>query len=203
MTRLDALADPVRLSVARHLAANPDVTAPEVAASVGVHLNTARAHLSALTDAGVVQRRSERSGNRGRPIVRYRLRHRWAPRGDELLPLAALLGSAVRGAGIRERELRELGRRWGQGRSERGRSGSGGTQVVAELERLGFRAKVRGNRLDLSSCPCPLVAPDRPSVVCDLARGVADGVLEESGLRVRSGAHDPASRHCVLTLSAA
>src|SRR5215210_7608966 len=66
MARHDVLADPVRLAVARRLARGR-ASASEVARSVGVHLNTARAHLAALAEAGVASREHDPPGGRGRP----------------------------------------------------------------------------------------------------------------------------------------
>src|ERR671910_283568 len=95
MARLEAIADPVRLAVARYLAGRSGASATEVAEGVGVHLNTARKHLGALVDAAVAERVNVSAGRRGRPIVRYRLSESWAPEGDELLSLSALLAAAV------------------------------------------------------------------------------------------------------------
>jgi cell division initiation protein len=76
-------------------------------------------------------------------------------------------------------------------------------KLRAALERLGFEAEVKGHTLRLSGCPCPLVSPDRPQLVCDLAAAVADGVLSASGsgMRLTRRHHDPARRHCRATLS--
>ena len=45
---LDAVADPVRLRIVRHLAGEGSATLSELADATGVHLNTARAHVAAL-----------------------------------------------------------------------------------------------------------------------------------------------------------
>jgi predicted ArsR family transcriptional regulator len=196
MTRLEALVDPVRLSVARHLAARPGASAREVADAIGVHLNTARAQLAALIEAGAVERSSESSGRRGRPVVRYHLRGEWMPTGDELLPLAQLLGSAVlhlrRDSGKLRALAREWGRRWSAERVEVPPE----SRLATAFERLGFRATVSGERLGLSGCPCPQVVPDGPATLCAMADGVADGVLEASGVRVGHWRHAPKARRC-------
>ena len=46
---LDAVADPVRLRIVRHLAENGSATLSELAEAAGVHLNTIRAHVAALS----------------------------------------------------------------------------------------------------------------------------------------------------------
>src|SRR5437762_3128381 len=136
MSRLETIADPKRLAVARHLAAHPRASAPEVAASVGVHLNTARAHLAALREIGLVERTSESTGRRGRPVVRYSLSADWAPAGDELLPLSSLMASAITRARRDPAALREAASEWG--RRWAGESGSRPAEetLTAALSRL-------------------------------------------------------------------
>ena len=55
----------------------------------------------------------------------------------------------------------------------------------------------------LSSCPCRLVSPDRPELICNLAVAVVDGILAGSGspLRVTARAHDPQQRRCAAALA--
>jgi hypothetical protein len=55
--------------------------------------------------------------------------------------------------------------------------------------------------LALTGCPCPLVSPDRPAVVCALVDAAIDGALEGRGLGARSRRHDPESRHCCMALA--
>jgi predicted ArsR family transcriptional regulator len=199
MTSRDAIADPVRLGVVRYLGAHRSAPAREVAAGIGIHLNTARAHLAALERADVVERASESGGRPGRPVVRYRLRHGWAPNGEELLPMARLLSDAVRGAGS-EARLRRLGREWGLQWAAAPARGSAEESLTAALSRLAFRAKVSDGRLVVSACPCPLVSPGRPELICGLADAVCDGVLEGSGLEAATRKHDPDARRCSTTL---
>src|SRR5918911_361466 len=80
---------------------------------------------------------------------------------------------------------------------------SGAEPAATAMSMLGFDASVDGDRIVLSACPCPLVAPDRPDLVCRLAGAVLDGVASASKqrLEVASSAHDPAARRCELTLS--
>lgn len=202
MPSLDPIADPVRLAIARYLARHPASSAREVAAGAGVHLNTARAHLAALEGAGVAARLSER-GQVGRPVVRYSLVDDWQPGGEALLGLSSLLASALLGLDADRDGLYELGRAWG-----RRWAGAAGSQPVAErlvsaLRRLGFQARSREGRLELASCPCPLVAPESPALVCRLADAAVDGVLEGSGLAAESRDHEPRVRRCSVTLAAA
>src|SRR5437660_433223 len=56
MARLDAISDPVRLRLVRHLEHHGDASLQELAEGAGVHLNTARAHVAELESAGVLVR---------------------------------------------------------------------------------------------------------------------------------------------------
>ena len=73
-------------------------------------------------------------------------------------------------------------------------------ELPQALERLGFHAEVADGEVRLSGCPCPLVSPHRPELVCDLAASVVDGVLAGAGSqrRVTRREHDPARRACTL-----
>jgi DNA-binding transcriptional ArsR family regulator len=55
MRVLEAVADPVRLTIVRHLARHDSATLSELADAAGVHLNTVRAHVAALERAGVLE----------------------------------------------------------------------------------------------------------------------------------------------------
>jgi predicted ArsR family transcriptional regulator len=194
--RLDAIADPVRLAIARFLRGGV-ASAAEVADGVGIHLNTARSHLQKLVDAGVVEKGNEVRSGPGRPVVRYRIKEAWMPPGDELLGLAQLMATTLRG---RPARARQRARRWGRDAAAAG-PGSTRSDLRAMLSRLGFVAAMDREELALSGCPCPLVSPDRPAVVCALVDAAIDGALESRGLVARSRRHDPESRRCCIGLA--
>ena len=178
-------------------------TLPELAQAAGVHLNTARTHVAALEDAGVLRSDPGVPAGRGRPPLRYRLADDFTLPTTDFRGLAELLAAAVARSGQSPAELRRLGQDWG-----RYLAGRPGTQTLervlpAALERLGFAARIEGRELILSSCPCPLVSPDNPVLVCNLAIAVAEGVLAGAGsdLRVAGTTHDPANRRCVAVLA--
>jgi predicted ArsR family transcriptional regulator len=200
MTLIDLLADPSRLTIARQLAAAPGSSAPELARSTGLHLNTVRAHLAALADAGAVEREAESGGLPGRPVVRYRLRRGLEPAGDELLPLSRLLARALVESHPDPEGLRAAGLEWGRGCAAAPGEDSIEERLRAALETLGFNVRVEDGRLTLRGCPCPLVAPSRPGLVCGLADAVIDGALEGSGARARHETHDPAARRCAVAV---
>ena len=55
----------------------------------------------------------------------------------------------------------------------------------------------------LRACPCRLVSPGRPELVCNLAIAVTEGVLAGCGspLRVTARTHDPEQRRCEAVLA--
>ncbi len=179
-------------------------TLPELAAAAGVHLNTARAHVAALEEAGAlcVAEAAPPSG-RGRPPLRYRLADDFTLPTTDFRGLAELLAAAVVRSEQSPEELRRLGEDWG--RYLAGRPGTQELERVlpAALERLGFDARLDGRELVLSACPCRLVSPDRPELVCNLAIAVTEGVLAGAGsdLHVTARSHDPELRRCTAVLA--
>ena len=203
MTAVELVADPVRLSVARCLGEEPGSSAPEVAAATRLHLNTVRAHLRALEDAGAVERDADSGGAPGRPVVRYRLRRGFTPPGDELLGLSGLLARTVADLDTGAASLHALGFEWGRAWGEHAKDAPVEERVRGALERLGFDVRFEGHRLEMSGCPCPLVSTSSPELVCGLADAVIDGVLDGTTRRVRRHRHRPRARRCDATLSAA
>jgi DNA-binding transcriptional ArsR family regulator len=202
MSALEALADPVRLRIVRHLVEHDGASLEELADAVGVHPNTARPHLASLEEAGVVERvRQERRG-RGRPRVGYRLARDWTLDGQRSTGLPGLLAAALLRAAPSAEELRTAGNDWG--RYLVGRPGAHDPRrgLPIALGALGYDARVNDGTLELSACPCPVVSPSRPEQICQLADGVIDGVLSSSGGTLRAGTavHDPERRRCTVGL---
>jgi predicted ArsR family transcriptional regulator len=204
MFSLEPLADPTRLRIVRHLAEHGSASLRELAAAADVHLNTARPNVVELEGAGVLQRESTAPSGPGRPAVRYRLVEGWSPPSADFRGLAEVLGAALVRAGFGADEIRAVGHQWG--RYLLGRPGAPDVEreLAMALERLGFQVTLSGSTLRLSACPCSLVLPQRPQLVCELAVAVADGVLAGAGSDVRVGRreHDPVARSCVAQLEA-
>ena len=93
MSALDAIADPVRLRVVRHLARTESATLPELSEAAGVHLNTVRPHIDALIAASVLVREPQAPSGRGRPRIGYRLAGDWSPPTADYRGLAELLAA--------------------------------------------------------------------------------------------------------------
>jgi predicted ArsR family transcriptional regulator len=200
---LDAVADPVRLRIVRHLAGHGSGTLTELAEAAGVHVNTVRAHVAALEEAAVLESEQQAASGPGRPATEYRLVDGWGLSSTDFLELAGLLAAAlVRNHPDRD-TLRETGADWG-----RYLVGRPGRRDVAEelpraLERLGFQATVADGVVRISGCPCAVVSPDHPEIVCGLTTGLVEGVLAASGVGLRVGEHDahPEDRRCTLRLT--
>src|SRR3954451_17806381 len=92
---LDAVADPVRLRIVRHLAENGYGTLSELAEAAGVHLNTIRAHVAALEEARVLENGQKAASWAGRPASEYRLVDGWRLSSTVFLDLAGLLAAAL------------------------------------------------------------------------------------------------------------
>ena len=132
----------------------------------------------------------------------YRLTPGWTPAENGFRGLAELMSAVVR-SGV-------TGASCATGRSgalpARPSRGAGPPQELPRvLEALGFQATVNRGELRLSGCPCPIVAPDHPELVCGLADAVVEGVLAGTGsglslVRVR---HDPERRACRGSLRSA
>src|SRR5207249_435912 len=111
---LDLLADRVRLSIVRALAAREPATLEELGAAANVHENTVRAHLAELEGSGVVMREHAQTRRPGRPQVLYRFREGWQLPSSDMRGLAELLAAFVVRLDPSPDELDDLGRQWGR-----------------------------------------------------------------------------------------
>jgi DNA-binding transcriptional ArsR family regulator len=202
MSLIEAIANPTRLRLVRHLATHATASLVELAEAANVHPNTARPHLAALEEAGVVVRTTEGRAERGRPPVGYRLAEDWTLDPAGPAGLSGLLASALLRSGLSSDELRELGADWGRYLVGRPGAGEPGREVPLVLGALGYDARLTDRVVELSACPCPVVLPSQPDRICQLADGVIDGVLAASGGELEAGkaVHDPGRRHCSVRI---
>ena len=202
MTTLEVLADPVRLRIVRRLAQDAPASLPQLAEAAGVHRNTLRPHIEELEHAGLIVRAETEPAGRGRPPIRYRLDDGWTPPTSSMQGLAELLAAAVMRMQPQPEELRRLGEDWGRFVLGRAEAGELERELPRALERLGYQAHAGPDAIELSACPCPLVAPGRPELVCDLTAAVIAGLLAGVGseLHIAIREHDPARRVCRIRL---
>ncbi len=200
---LDAVADPVRLRIVRHLAEGGSATLTELADVAGVHLNTIRAHVTALEEAEVLRSAQKPASGPGRPAVEYRLVDGWGLSSTDFFELAGLLASALVRNRPDDASLRATGAEWGRYLVGRPGYRDVATEMPRALERLGFHAAVSGDVVEISGCPCAVVSPDHPEVICALATGLVEGILAASGSDRRVTEHDkhPERRRCTLRLT--
>jgi predicted ArsR family transcriptional regulator len=199
---LDAVADPVRLRIVRHLADGGSATLSELADAAEVHVNTIRAHVAALEEADVLVSAQKPASGPGRPAVEYRLVDGWGLSSTDFLELAGLLAAALVRNAPSAADLRATGVDWGRYLAGRPGRRDVAAELPRALERLGFHATVDGRVVRISGCPCAVVAPDHPEVVCALAGGLVEGYLAATGSGLRVGEHDtrPENRRCTVRL---
>jgi predicted ArsR family transcriptional regulator len=181
-----ALASPTRNRIFRYVAeaAHP-VGVAELTSFMGFNHNAIRQHLAVLVEAGLVNEGVAEDRGRGRPRLLYRLNPEAAGRWETVGPyeyLAGLFATALES---------------GQSPGEAGRAA--GRQIAATLEadvdpldaiedqmqRRGFRPEriAKGSKVDfvLGRCPFEEVAASNPDAVCQLHRGLAEGLAEGLG----------------------
>jgi predicted ArsR family transcriptional regulator len=190
---LKALADETRYAVYRELASSPGpLSAPELADRLGVHANTVRMHLERLRDAGLVDAEAVHRGTVGRPQHLYFL----APGAPSLgfdppahALLAGLLAALAERVGADPNDAADTGHAWGVEAARRTRSRSCVRALSGELERLGFEPAVTPGdgrsegaaRIDFLHCPFRELAEAYPELVCNLHRGLCEGMVDELG----------------------
>jgi predicted ArsR family transcriptional regulator len=197
---LKALGDETRFAMFRELAASTSpLSAQELADALGLHANTVRLHLERLRDAGVVESETIHRGTVGRPQHRYFL----APGAPGLgfdppahALLAGLLAALAERIGADADDAADTGFAWGVDAGRRTRTRSCVRALVGELERLGFEPVATDGadqhgpggedgdgavRIEFLHCPFRELAEAYPELVCNLHRGLCEGVVEQVG----------------------
>jgi len=210
---LKALGDETRYALYRELAGS---TAPrsatELADALGLHANTVRLHLERLKDAGLVDVEAIHRGTVGRPQHRYSL----APGAPGLgfdppahVLLAGLLAARAETTGADATAARAAGRNWGRRTAERTKGRSCLTALAQELDRLGFEPAAdpeapgdTGTRIEFLHCPFRELAEAYPELVCNLHRGICEGVAEAGRGTVEqfSTLYEPDPCHVVVAV---
>jgi predicted ArsR family transcriptional regulator len=198
-----ALASPVRVRLLRLLLdpAGPCETRP-LATALQLHVNTVRAHLAVLQDAGLVRSETEERDRPGRPRLRYRptevasevvepgnVAGVAAERGYRFLA-QVLAGHLASTAEDPAAEARGVGAAWGRylvdrpAPSERLDAAGAIERVVALLAEFGFDPQRRTSQVLLRRCPFHEVAAEQTEVVCSIHLGLMRGALDELGVEL-------------------
>jgi predicted ArsR family transcriptional regulator len=190
---LKMLADRSRYAIYQEVAgADTPLSTADIAARLRLHPNTVRLHLEKMREAGLLVMSSDRQGVVGRP------QHVWAlgpqapslglePAGFRLLAhlLAEVSAEAGPGAGT----AAGVGRRRGRERV-RGHAAWAGEPraacvraVMDELAELGFDPALEAagedgqTTISFTRCPFRELAGLYPDLVCELHRGLTEGIL--------------------------
>jgi predicted ArsR family transcriptional regulator len=217
-----ALADPLRRSLYRYVAAQTDpVTRDQAAHGVGVARHVAKFHLDRLVDDGLLDvdyRRppGRRGPGAGRPAKVYRRSDRQVEVSlpERRYELAAdVLARAVvdarrQGVPVEEavrRSAREAGRDLGD---EARRALEAGATVAtgareaaaAVLARQGYEPRDDADGLTLLNCPFHRLARDYTDLVCGMNADFLAAVLDGLGIDELEAVLDPAPSRCCVRL---
>ena len=186
---LKALGDETRFSMYRELAGSTrGCTAQELATSLGLHANTVRLHLDRLREAGLVEVEPVHRGKVGRPTHVYSLAAGAPGLGFDppsYTLLSGLLAALAERVGADGDEATEIGRAWGIEAGRRTRSRSCVKALAAEMSRLGFDPSTQNavGTTDMAFMHCPFreLAEAYPELVCNLHRGISEGIVDTVG----------------------
>jgi predicted ArsR family transcriptional regulator len=215
---LKALADETRYAVYRELSTSTiPLSAQDLADRLGVHANTVRLHLERLRDVGIIDVEAARRGTVGRPQHLYFLADGapgvgFDPPAHALL--AGLLASLAERLGADPDDAADAGHAWGVEAGARTRTTSCLRALESELQRLGFEPAVGAGdgtsegdtRVDFLHCPFRELAEAYPELVCNLHRGLCEGVVDKVGggsVAEFSTLYDPEPCHVTVAVRTA
>ncbi len=186
---LKALGDETRYAMYEELArSTAALSANDLAERLGIHANTVRLHLDRLREVGLVDVEAVHRGTVGRPQHLYFLSAGapglgFDPPAHALL--AGLLAALAERVGADASEAAETGRVWGGEAGKRTRSRSCLSALEAELAKLGFEPALGADsamgRIEFLHCPFRELAEAYPELVCNLHRGLCEGVVDAVG----------------------
>jgi predicted ArsR family transcriptional regulator len=179
-----ALADPSRVRLLECLRSSEESrSVDELAADLGLHPNTIRAHLLVLEESELVVSSSEHVGRPGRPRRLFAA----VPEEAELehALLASALASSLEPLPDGAEVAASAGRSWGGVLVERLEPGrvpdeaSCVERVSTLLRRRGFAPEPTPSGLVMRRCPFRELAERYPRVICSFHAGLIDGALSE------------------------
>jgi predicted ArsR family transcriptional regulator len=189
---LKALGDETRYAMYEELArSTAALSASELAERLGIHANTVRLHLERLREVGLVDVEAVHRGTVGRPQHLYFLSSGapglgFDPPAHALL--AGLLATMAERVGADADDANATGRVWGTEAGARTRASSCLGALEAELTTLGFEPALETDgtdgqpaRIEFLHCPFRDLAEAYPELVCNLHRGLCEGVVDQAG----------------------
>jgi predicted ArsR family transcriptional regulator len=193
LTVLKALGDETRFALYRAIATSTGpLSAHDLADRLDLHSNTVRLHLERLREAGLVEVEAIHRGTVGRPQHLYFLADDapslgFDPPAHALL--AGLLAALAERVGADPDDAADTGHAWGTEAGKRTRSRSCLRALEGELGRLGFEPSTEtadgeyegSSRIHFLHCPFRELAEAYPELVCNLHRGLCEGVVDQVG----------------------
>jgi predicted ArsR family transcriptional regulator len=194
-----------RLRILQALRQEPEgLGVQELAAGVGLHVNTVRFHLDRLVAEGAVARHVEVRTKPGRPRLTFTASGHPGTYADKrsYRLLAAILASFVSGSVPNATAAaREAGRTWGHYLTQRPgpyrRTGEAESisELLRVLDDIGFAPELvqseTGREIWLRHCPFLEVAEEHRDVVCAVHLGLMQGALAEMRAPVNADRLDP------------
>lgn len=190
----------------------------EIAAGVGLHVNTAREHLDRLVASGFVEREVEHRTTRGRPRMLYRSIDAAAVAAIDSKARAHLVSLLLDGYGqpmespVSQAEM--AGVAWAAELGCPGSEAAGDPErdsreqfaaLRRHLEELGFEPEVveEESELALHHCPFADIQGERRGIVCGAHLGLVRGILQrhQGPLTVDEFRSRGKGDHCVLRLT--
>lgn len=205
-----ALGEASRYRIFRYVVdADGPVGVAAITAHVGLNHNSVRQHLAKLCAAGLLVEEIARSGGPGRPTLRYRAAAATAALSGASSPYEhlSMLLLEVLGGG----DPFEVGAAAGRRALSPAKGDVDPLDVLeAEMARQGFhsRREQTGTAVELvvSSCPFEAAATTNAEVVCELHRGLTQGMVQALGSDVgyvRLDAGNPRAGGCRIRLQRA
>ena len=217
LDRVAALAEPVRRTLYRYVAAQPEpVTRDQAAAAVGVARHTAKFHLDRLVRDRLLEAGYRRPPGRGgpgagRPAKVYRrgdadlevsLPERRYDRAGRLL-VEAVARAERTGSPVAD-ALRSVAAEQGRAAGARAAAGlPGRAPDAAALDALaadGYAPRGDGAGVVLANCPFQALARQATELVCGMNRAYVAGVLDGAGATGLAARLDPAAGRCCVRL---
>lgn len=183
--------------------AGEPMTAAEVAERLGLHMNTARFHLDALAESGLVVREREARSTPGRPKILYAV----ASAAPDVTHRSYRLLAEILAGYLADRlpdpasSAEEAGHAWGRYLAappppfRHPDEAQALDSLVSALERIGFESHVVDEpdslRVEVSHCPFLEVAAGHNDVVCSVHLGLMRGMLEQMEAPVTATTLEP------------